>query len=72
VNAPGATICATVTVPFFTGSDARLSQVAARAADGSNTAHMIATTRPGARVFMRESYYFPVSTLHSEVSGTLV
>jgi hypothetical protein len=67
-NAPGATVCARVTVPLFTGSDARLSHVAAAAADGQKTADTIATASAATCVFMRESYYFPDATLHFEVS----
>src|SRR5690349_345863 len=58
VNPPALTVCANVTVPLFTGRDARLSHVAADAADGRTTADTIATTRAATCVFMRESYYF--------------
>src|SRR5262245_32185457 len=68
VNPPAAMVCAKVTVALFTGSDARLSHVAADAAVGRNTADTIATTRAATCVFMRESYYFPVAALHFEVS----
>src|SRR4029453_167349 len=65
VNAPAATVCATVPFPFFTVSDARLSHVAAAdAADGRTIANMIATTSRVACVFMRESYFFPLQIFH--------
>src|SRR5262245_41914039 len=44
VNAPGATVCASVTVPFFTASEVRLSHVAAAASDGSSAQATHATT----------------------------